>query len=142
MASDVGVDVRPRDVPPPAWIAPSLEVKEGRDPLGLQTTTMDRLMPFLLPGILELSRRARYFSFHAFLLAEYRDRRMPAESKALSTFIKRREWELGLAVQRCPRHCGSGPVGARKLGGIPVGPGPFPRGGSVENALRCYWLYL
>lgn len=31
-------------------------------------------MPLLLPGIPELSRRARYFSFHAFLLAEYRDR--------------------------------------------------------------------
>jgi hypothetical protein len=118
-----------------------LEVKEGRDPLGLQTTTMDRLMPFLLPGILELSRRARYFSFHAFLLAEYRDRRMPAEGKALSTFIKRREWDLGLAVQRCPRHCGSGPVGARKLGGIALGSGPFPRGESVESAFGGYGLY-
>jgi hypothetical protein len=69
--------------PVPAWIAASLEVNEGRDPLGLQTTTQDRLMPLLLPGILELSRRARYFSFHAFLLAEYRDRRMPAESKSV-----------------------------------------------------------
>ena len=39
----------------PRWIAASLNVKEGRDPLGLQTTTQDRLMPRLLPGILELS---------------------------------------------------------------------------------------
>lgn len=46
-------------VPRPAWIKASLEVKEGRDPLGLLTTTQDRLMPALLPGILELSRRAR-----------------------------------------------------------------------------------
>jgi hypothetical protein len=37
----------------PRWIAPSLEIKEGRDPLGLQTTTQDRLMPLLLPGALE-----------------------------------------------------------------------------------------
>ena len=49
----------------PEWIAASLVLNEGRDPLGLQTTTQDRLMPVLLPGILELTRRARYFSFHA-----------------------------------------------------------------------------
>jgi hypothetical protein len=57
----MGDDVLPR------WISPTLEIKEGRDPLGLQTTTQDRLMPLLLPGVLELSVRARYFSFHAFL---------------------------------------------------------------------------
>lgn len=44
------------------WIASSLEVKEGRDPLGLQTMTQDGLMPLLLPGLLEQTRRARYFS--------------------------------------------------------------------------------
>ena len=127
-------------VPVPAWIVASLEVNEGRDPLGLQTTTQDRLMPLLLPGILELSRRARYFSFHAFLLAEYRDRRLPADSKSLWTFIKRREWEYGLAAQRCPR-CDSSPVGARRLGSIAPGPGPFPRGESVESPLGGYGLY-
>lgn len=125
----------------PAWLVPSLEVNEGRDPLGFQTTTTDRLMPLLLPGILELSRRARYFSFHAFLLAEYKERRMPPENKSLSSFIKRREWEFGLAVQRCPRHCGSSPVGARKLGSVALGPGPFRRGESVENPFGGYGLY-
>lgn len=125
----------------PAWISASLEVNEGRDPLGFQTTTQDRLMPVLLPGILELSRRARYFSFHAFLLAEYRDRRRQADAKSLSEFIKRREWEFGLAVQRCPRGCGSSPVGARRLGGLSQGPGPFTRGESVESAFGGYGLY-
>lgn len=76
------------EVPAPEWIAASLKMNEGRDPLGLQTTTQDRLMPLLLPGILELSRRARYLSFHAFLLAEYQDRRLKADSKSLSEFIK------------------------------------------------------
>ena len=129
-------------VPLPAWIAASLEVNEGRDPLGLQTTTQDRLMPVLLPGILELTRRARYFSFHAFLLSEYRARRLPADSKSLSAFIKRREWEFGLAVLRCPRKCGSSPVGARRLGRLQVlGSGPFPRGESVESSLGGYGLY-
>jgi hypothetical protein len=56
----------------PRWIGSTLEIKEGRDPLGLQTTTQDRLTPLLLPGVLELSVRARYLSFHAFLLDEYR----------------------------------------------------------------------
>lgn len=129
------------DVPGPAWIAASLMKNEGRDPLGLQTTTQDRLMPLLLPGILELSRRARYFSFHAFLLAEYRDRRMHPDSKSLSTFIKRREWEFGLAVLRCPHECESSPVGARKLAGVAGGSGPFPRGESVESAFGGYGLY-
>ena len=59
-------------------------------------------MPRLLPGILELSRRARYFSFHAWLLDKYRELRMPADGNSLSTFIKAREWEYGLAVLHCP----------------------------------------
>lgn len=129
------------EVPAPTWIAASLKMNEGRDPLGLQTTTQDRLMPLLLPGILELSRRARYFSFHAFLLAEYQERRLKADSKSLSAFIKRREWEFGLAVQRCPRRCGSSPVGARRLGVIGDGVGPFPRGESVESPFGGYGLY-
>jgi len=130
-------------VPLPAWIAASLEVNEGRDPLGLQTTTQDRLMPVLLPGILELTRRARYFSFHAFLLSEYRARRLPADSKSLSAFIKRREWEFGLAVLRCPRKCGSSPVGARRLGRLQVlGQRAVPRGESVESSPRRIWAVL
>lgn len=128
-------------VPAPRWIARSLPQNEGRDPLGLQTTTQDRLMPALLPGILELSRRARYFSFHAFLLDEYQRRRLPADPKSLSLFIRWREWELGLAVQRCPNECGSSPVGARKLGAFANGSGPFPRGESVESNLGGYGLY-
>jgi len=75
-------------MPVPAWIVASLEVNEGRDPLGLQTTTQDRLMPLLLPGILELSRRARYFSFHAFLLAEYRDRRLPVPAISVPGIVE------------------------------------------------------
>jgi hypothetical protein len=64
----------------PQWIRPSLNVTPGRDPLGLQTITLDRIMPRLLPGILVLSQRARYFSLHAFLLNEYQRRRLPLNS--------------------------------------------------------------
>jgi hypothetical protein len=133
------VDV-PTTAPAPRWIAASLEVNEGRDPLGLQTTTQDRLMPILLPGLLELTRRARYFSFHAFLLDEYQRHRLPTDGKSLAAFIRRREWDFGLAVQRCT-NCESSPVGAQRLGALSRGPGPFPRGESVESAFGGYGLY-
>lgn len=125
----------------PRWLAPSLRLNEGRDPLGLQTTTQDRLMPLLLPGLLELSRRARYFSFHSYLLDEYQRRRFPADARSLSDFIRRREWEYGLAVQRCPRGCDSSPVGARKLGSLAQESGLLPRGESVDTSLGGYGLY-
>ena len=126
----------------PQWLAPSITVKEGRDPLGLQTTTQDRLTPRLLPGILELSRRARYLSFHTYLLARYRELQMPATIAELSAFIKRREWEFGLAVFLCPHECGSVPVGAIALRSAMAGSdGPYPRGESVESSLGGYGLY-
>ncbi|MFE6507625.1 hypothetical protein ACFVDI_05680 [Nocardioides sp. NPDC057767] len=127
---------------PPRWIRPSLNVKEGRDPLGLQTTTQDRLMPRLLPGILELSRRARYFSFHAFLLDTYRGHQMRPDGNALSTFIKAREWEFGLAVLLCPHACGSSPVGASSLRRVVAQHADmYVRGESVESAFGGYGLY-
>lgn len=127
--------------PKPQWIAPALRVKKGVDPLGFQTLTQDRLTPLLLPGVLELSQRARYFSFHAFLLDEYRNRRLAPNRGALSDFIRMREWELGIAVQRCPLQCGSSPVGQRRLGRLGLRPGPYQRGLSVESDLGGYGLY-
>src|ERR1039457_3144185 len=126
----------------PRWVEASLEIKEGRDPLGLQTTTQDRLMPLLLPGVLELSVRARYLSFHAFLLDEYRRRSAPADNRSLSTFIKQREWDYGLAVLSCPHECGSVPVGADRLRPLMRGSNPpYERGESVESLLGGYGLY-
>ena len=58
-------------VPPPGWPEwvdqDDFEAKDGRDPLGLETITTDRIVPLLVPGVLALSTRARYFSFHLFL---------------------------------------------------------------------------
>src|SRR3954447_16548300 len=136
------LDVSAREVGPPRWVSASLDVKEGRDPLGLQTTTQDRLMPRLLPGILELSRRARYFSFHAYLLDRYRELRLPPDGNSLSTFIKAREWEYGLAVLHCPHGCDSSPVGAQRLRVVlSTQDAPYPRGQSVESAFGGYGLY-
>ena len=129
----------------PLWIAPTMQITAGRDPLGMQTITIDRIMPTLVPGILALSRRARYFSFYPFLLYEYWQRRLPPNMQSLSAFIKRREYEYALAVQLCPRGCGSEPTGA--VGKERAGPAArelretYTRDESVESHLGGYGLY-
>ncbi len=129
----------------PQWIEPRLNIKAGRDPLGLQTITIDRIMPQLLPGILSLSQRARYFSFYPFLLAEYQAHKFHPTNNALSTFIKAREYEYGLAVQLCPKGCGSrwsAVVGKERAEpAVNSGADPLPRGESIESFLGGYGLY-
>lgn len=41
------------------WLEPSLQDTAGRDPLGFNTITLDRILPQLLPGVLQPSERAR-----------------------------------------------------------------------------------
>ena len=126
----------------PRWIAPTLHRTAGRDPLALQTITQDRIIPVLLPGILALSQRARYFSFHCFLLDEYAKRQMPATNAALSKFLLAREYEYALAVDLCPNHCGSSPVGRNRSSAVTTFPREtYKRGESVESALAGYGLY-
>src|SRR5215212_1374460 len=77
----------------PQWISPALRLNRGLDPLGLQTITLDRIMPVLLPGVLVLSERARLFSLYPFLLAEYQQLGAAATNAALSAFLKEREFD-------------------------------------------------
>lgn len=102
-------------------------------------------MPRLLPGILVLSQRARYFSLQAFLLHEYQRRRLPLNNTDLSSFIKLREFEYAVAVQLCPRGCGGRPVGmVGKLRAVPAveeHADAIPRRESVESHLGGYGLY-
>lgn len=129
----------------PEWIERSLNVKAVRDPLGLQTITLDRIMPILLPGILVLSQRARYFSLFPFLLRLYEELRLPPTNEALSDFIKLREFEYAVAVQLCPRGCGQTSAGA--VGKDRAGPAAaaasdtIERQESVESFLGGYGLY-
>lgn len=73
----VAVRARARAAGQPDWLESTLKITAGRDPLGFQTITTDRILPRLVPGVLVLSRRARYFSFYSFLLAEYQNRELP-----------------------------------------------------------------
>jgi len=131
----------PRISGEPEWIERSVEPTLGADPLGLQTITTDRLMPRIAPGILALSDRARYFSFYAFLVREAARLRI-SDQASLSHFIKAREYELALAVELCPRRCGSGPNGANAARPEVRKPiSAFPRRESVESHLGGYGLY-
>ena len=125
------------------WVTPALTMKRGRDPLGLQTITLDRIMPRLLPGVLALSYRARYLAIYPFLLSLYEERRLAADNASLGEFIRLREYELCLAMQLCPRHCGA----AHAIGSDRARPDArgeldeFPRRHSVQSSMGGYGLY-
>src|SRR5437763_15184636 len=76
------------------WLEPALREIPGQDPLGLQTITTDRILPALLPGVLALSRRARYFSIYAFLLRRYARSASRADNQGLDNFVRQREFEM------------------------------------------------
>src|SRR3954470_11993490 len=88
-----------RPEPLAEWIEASLQDTAGRDPLGLNTITLDRVLPQLVPGVLQLSERARYFSIYPWLLWQFAERKRPATGQELDRFIRRREFELCLAIK-------------------------------------------
>ena len=141
----MSIEVVP-EVPPgwPDWIDQTeFTVKDGRDPLGLETITTDRIVPQLVPGILALSGRARYFSLHLFLLDEFQRRRLDPTPQNQSTFFRMREFEFGAAVLLC-KHCGSeaAPVGAQSLRGIVRrATDSLDRGFSVDSDYGGFGLY-
>jgi hypothetical protein len=124
------------------WVTPSLTVKRGRDPLGMQTITLDRIMPTLLPGVLALSERARYLAVYPFLLSLYEERRLAADNASLGEFIRLREYELCLAMQMCPRCSAAKAIGSeRARPDVRSGAAEFPRRLSVESPMGGYGLY-
>src|SRR3954463_8641432 len=110
------------------WIEPGLREIAGQDPLGIQTITTDRILPGLLPGVLALSRRARYFSIYAFLLRRYAQKAGRATNQGLDDFMRHREFELGVAANLCPHCGGDGAIGNRVIGPlIAQAPATYPR---------------
>ena len=100
------------------WSASSFRITPGRDPLGMQTITTDRIMPELTPGILALSQRAGYLSFHLFLLDEYERQRLPTSRSQMSDFFRSREYDLALAHEPVSPRVR---IGAGDRGGWPPG---------------------
>ncbi|MBI4322564.1 MAG: hypothetical protein HY675_29080 [Chloroflexi bacterium] len=145
MTSIAAVPTPDRIVGEPRWLKNSLHLTPGRDPLGFQTITIDQIMPSLLPGVLALSRRARYFSFYPFLLHEYQERRMASNNNALSEFVRSREFEYAAAVQLCPHGCGRLPtalIGKEKAGpAVRRSQDSLDRDFSVDSFLGGYGLY-
>lgn len=125
------------------WLEPSLTDTAGRDPLGLNTITLDRVLPDLIPGILQISERARYFSIYPWMLWQFAARRLAATETELDRFIRRREFELCLAMKLCP-HCEVvSAIGSRNAGPrVTAGEDPFARGGvSVQTPMGGFGLY-
>lgn len=136
--------MKPGPIGWPEWVdRHQFTVKDGRDPLGLETITTDRIVPLLVPGILALTDQARYVSVHLFLLDEFARRRMEPTLANQSVFMRRCEYEFGAAVLLCER-CGAevAPVGARTLRPIVRrAQNEVPRGFSVDSELGGYGLY-
>jgi hypothetical protein len=136
--------VKPASVGWPEWVdRHQFTVKDGRDPLGLETITTDRIVPLLVPGILALSDRARYVSVHLFLLDEFARRRLEPTAANQSVYMRRCEYDFGAAVLLCER-CGAEatPVGTRTLRPIVrLAKNEVPRGFSVDTDLGGYGLY-
>jgi hypothetical protein len=137
------------ELPPPTprlceWIEPGLREIAGQDPLGLQTITTDRILPALLPGVLALSRRARYLSIYAFLLRRYEQSAGQADNAGLDLFVRGREFELSVAANLCPNpECvasgASGNLLARPL--VASAPDAYERTLSIKTPLGGFGLY-
>ena len=138
-----GISIVPDQPEPLAeWLEPSLQDTAGRDPLGLNTITLDRILPQLLPGILQLSERARYFSIYPWMLWQFAERKRPATGEEVDQFIRRREFELCLAMKLC-KHCEvASAIGSLRAGPrVNAGDDPFQRGVSIESAKGGFGLY-
>lgn len=126
----------------PDWVEPFFRPRAGADPLGQQTITTDRIIGRLLPGILALTERARYFVYYSWLLSRYIESRRVESPDALSRYIKERESELAIAVRLCPRKCGLGPIGGSQVTPRYVQTNvSFERRESIESDYGGYGLY-
>ena len=78
----------------PKWIEKIYSENTGEDFIGLRSVATN-ITTYLLPGIITITPRARYYSFYSWLLHEYEDHHPPKST--LASFIKRREQIFALA---------------------------------------------
>jgi len=79
----------------PKWIEKIYEKDTGEDFLGLRSVQAS-ITGYLLPGIITITPRARYYAFYSWLLVEYGEKH--PDGWTLAKFIKRREQIFALAI--------------------------------------------
>ena len=78
----------------PFWTAEIFNERSGEDFLAIRAV-QENLTGFLLPGIITITPRARYYSFYCWLFREYSEGHPPGWD--IRRFIRRREQIFGLA---------------------------------------------
>lgn len=78
----------------PRWIKPIYGKIDGQDYLGLRLV-QERIVGHLLPGIITITPRVRYYAFYSWLLVEYAQQHPAGWS--FNHFVRRREQIFGLA---------------------------------------------
>lgn len=101
----------------PHWIEKIYSDNSGEDFLGLRSV-QGNITDYLLPGIITITPRARYYSFYSWVLHEYQSQHPVGMS--LAKFVKRREQVFALANLFFDVESGygdhtSGMIGSRKL---------------------------
>lgn len=95
----------------PTYWAESSGYKGGRDPMGIQNSSVV-IYTNLLPGITNVTERVRYYGFHCWVLWQYH---MLAKSKENNTseyqvnFIRRSELLIAFLMQSYDEHYGNIP---------------------------------
>lgn len=99
----------------PTWIEKIYTDDTGEDFLGLRAV-QGSITNYLLPGIITITPRARYYSFYAWLLHEYSDKH--PKGMSLADFVKRREQIFALANLSFDNEDGFGDLTAGLIGKI------------------------
>lgn len=98
------------------WLARDLDFVEGLDHLGIQVVSTN-IYSRLLPGISNLTDRARYFAFYSWVLDSFARTAPDKSADAWRTWIRRHEFALsaaGVAAERevLDRDVAGGLIGA------------------------------
>lgn len=88
---------------PGAWLAPFWGKKgysTGRDPLGMQVASI-ATYAILLPGLTNLTRRVRYYSFYCWVIERYAKDESSTASDIFKRFVRRAELQFAYGMTVC-----------------------------------------
>lgn len=133
-----------------AWLAPFWGKKgysTGRDPLGMQVASIGTYA-ILLPGLTNLTRRVRYYSFYCWIIERYAKDESHTDYNIFRQFIRRAELQFAYGMTICfpksPAVVGS-EWAARHLKSFGDNiPDDFEvdlAGGADQNGGSTYWKY-